>query len=82
MPPLEKKIKLFKANKIQNRIYLLAGKTNKSVEKIEEEIIKHTGITRNKLSYFQNNTSQPDIASFCLIAQILQCSIDDLIQLN
>jgi transcriptional regulator with XRE-family HTH domain len=82
MPTLKKTLKHFEANKIQSRIYLEASKKNKKVEDIEDDIASAAGITRNRLTYYLNNTSQPDIKLFCTIAQVLECTIDDLIELK
>jgi transcriptional regulator with XRE-family HTH domain len=82
MPSLTKNLKLFSRNKIQKRIYALAAEGDKEADQIERDLATALDFTHNKLTYYLNNTSQPSIQTFALIAQVLKCSIDDLIELK
>ena len=80
MPSLKKNLKHFTGNKIQKRIYFLASTTDQDAKEIEADLAEQLDITPNKLSYYLNNTNQPRIEIFSEIAQLLNCTIDDLIE--
>lgn len=80
MPTYTKVLQAFTRNTIQQRIYAVAGKTGHDPEDIKNEIIEALDIKPNKLSYYLKNANQPDIKEFFLIAQVLECTMNDLIE--
>jgi hypothetical protein len=77
-----KKPKKFAGNKIQSQIYAYALKNNLSYEDVEAMIMKEAGLTQTIMTRYTNNTSQPGLDIISIIAQVLDCQIDELIQLQ
>lgn len=75
------KTKDLEANLIQKRLYeVLADPGNKKTEdEIRVAIADELDITTRQLTYWCMNSSQPSLEHIFKIAQILKCTIDDLV---
>lgn len=78
---LNSKVRHFRANKIKNQIYKTVLQTNQEFEEVESQLREVMGITKNQLtSWLKNSRVQPSIEQFTELAQLLSCSIDDLVE--
>ncbi len=74
-------LKKFKRNLIQQKMYeFLAKKSGtESIKQLRERIESHLDITPRQLTAYMENVGQPDIKELPIIAQLLECSINELI---
>jgi hypothetical protein len=75
------KVRAFKTNKILKQIYKSLSDTNMDLKEFERMVLDHFKISKKQLTYWLENTgTQPTISQFTEWAQLLNCTIDDLVE--
>lgn len=79
--PVKTNVKELKGNLIQKRIYeMLSAENNESTEtQLKESICEEMEISQKQLTYWLNNSYNPDIYQLFKLAQVLKCTVNDLI---
>jgi hypothetical protein len=65
-------------NRIETAIYVFAERKNKTKDQVVSELIQFLSLEGNQLSWWINNTSQPDLQEALLIAQFFEKSVSDI----
>jgi DNA-binding Xre family transcriptional regulator len=80
MSIITKEIKPFLKNKIFLMIATKASQSEKTVLTLKKEIMSNTHVAPHMLTKWLDNTRQPELGQVAVIAQVLECSIEDLIE--
>jgi DNA-binding Xre family transcriptional regulator len=74
-------IKSFSGNTIYKTLLDKVVHSDKSVLDFYEEIKKATGASNKQITYWMKNKgNQPNLGQIAIIAQVLECTIEDLIE--
>jgi DNA-binding Xre family transcriptional regulator len=73
-------IKEFSKNKIYQVLLEKVGFDEKAAKDLKARISEATGESPKMLTYYLDNRKQPELGQVAVIAQVLECTIEDLIE--